>query len=364
MADWGARVSGMQLDGTRNLRGQLMMPEADGQLLGVRIAWRRVAASRWAPLLTHVSLALCTAAMFAMLLRAPLWIAIVPCAILEHRIGILLHEYIHGIPFKRRAHNLAVITFYDGLMICFGLLELFRNSHLTHHRWLNTERDPAWIERAEDIPSERTDDVVLASLRDDDADGKRASDGRVATGSGGKIVARGPREPRATAARRLSLVGPRRDEDSREPATRASGRPDVGRLDCLLDCHRPRVDGSVLVGLVCFTAAVPSSLRGAVEHHSFPGDPRFSNEYRTLIPLFNLNRHIHHHIDTGCPWYRLRFITPRPLPARCFVTHWFEVYVRRRYAMMAPMRSDWRAQLEAGAALDVTRASMALPAGE
>ena len=355
MADSGARVSGMQLDGTRNLRGQLMMPEADGQLLGVQIAWRRVATSRWAPLLTHVSLALCTAAMFAMLLRAPLWVAIVPCAILEHRIGILLHEYIHGIPFKRRAHNLAVITFYDGLMICFGLLELFRNSHLTHHRWLNTERDPAWIERAEDVPSERTDD---------DADGKRASDGRVAADPGARswIAVLASLELPQHVAYLWSALGGTKIRVSRLRVL-LGALMSVGWIVFWSAIGRGWM-GPVLVGLVCFTAAVPSSLRGAVEHHSFPGDPRFSNEYRTRIPLFTLNRHIHHHIDTGCPWYRLRFITPRPLPARCFVTHWFEVYVRRRYAMMAPMRSDWRAQLDAGAALDVARASMALPAGE
>jgi fatty acid desaturase len=357
MADSGARVSGMQLDGARNLRGQLMMPEADGQLLGVQIGWRRVAMSRWAPLLTHVSLVVCTAAMFATLLRAPLWIAIVPCAILEHRIGILLHEYIHGIPFKRRAHNLAVITFYDGLMICFGLLELFRNSHLTHHRWLNTERDPAWIERAEDGRSERTDE---------DADRERASDADTGTDSRARsrswIAVLASLELPQHVAYLWSALGGRKIRVSRLRVL-LGALMSVGWIVFWIAIGRGWI-GPVLVGLVCFTAAVPSSLRGAVEHHSFPGDPRFSNEYRTLIPLFNLNRHIHHHIDTGCPWYRLRFVTPSPLPARCFVTHWFEVYVRRRYAMMAPMRSDWRAQLEAGAALDATRRSMALPAGE
>jgi fatty acid desaturase len=291
-------------------------------------AWHRVASSRWAPLLTHASLAVCTAAMFLLLLRSPLWAAIVPCAILEHRIGILIHEYIHGIPFRRRSNNLAVITAYDGLMICFGLLELFRSSHLAHHRSLNTDRDPAW-----------SGEGVAATVR--------------ARAGSSWIVALASLElPQHLAYLRAALGGKKLR---------------VSRLRVLLGALLSASwivfwvaigrwwMGPVLVGLATFTALVPSSLRGAVEHHSFRGDPRFSNEYRALIPLFNLNRHVHHHIDPGCPWYRLSFVTGDPLPAWCFFTHWVEVYVHRRYVMMAPMRSDWRAQLDAGAALDAAR---------
>src|SRR5678816_3782463 len=62
--------------------------------------WHSFLQSRYAPLLTHASLLLLTASLFAVLLRFPFWIAFVPCAIVQHRIGVLLHEYIHGIPFE------------------------------------------------------------------------------------------------------------------------------------------------------------------------------------------------------------------------------------------------------------------------
>jgi fatty acid desaturase len=317
-----------------------MTLEPCGQPFRAAAAWQRVAASRWAPLLTHLSLAACIAAMFWLLLRAPLWMAIVPCAILEHRIGILIHEYIHGIPFKRRTHNQVVITLCDGLLLCFGLLELFRSSHLAHHRWLNTERDPAWTTALGAATVGRAD----AARRSSDPGAKP----RPWTAALGSLEL-----PQHVAYLWSALVGKR----LRVSALRVllGALMSVGWLVFWIAIGRWWM-GLVLLGLVTFTASVPSSLRGAVEHHGRPGDPRFSNEYRSFIPLFNLNRHIHHHIDPRCPWYRLCFITPNPLPAWCFVTHWIDVYVRRRYRMMAPMKSDWRAQLEAGAGLDAVKA--------
>ena len=71
---------------------------------------RRLLTSRHAPLLTHAALIALTAALFALLQRLPLWIAFVPCAIIQHRIGVLLHEYIHGIPFRRYRTNLLVLS--------------------------------------------------------------------------------------------------------------------------------------------------------------------------------------------------------------------------------------------------------------
>ena len=106
--------------------------------------WRSFLQSRYAPLLTHVSLVLLTLLLFAVLYRVPFWIAFVPAAIIQHRIGVLLHEYIHGIPFSRYRTNLAVLSIWDGLLLMFGLADLFRGTHLAHHRWLNTERDPAY----------------------------------------------------------------------------------------------------------------------------------------------------------------------------------------------------------------------------
>ena len=91
--------------------------------------------------LTHGSLIVMTVAVFALLLRAPFWLLFVPGVILPHRIGVMIHEYIHGIPFRRYAHCLTVISFYDGVLLMFGLFELFRGTHLSHHRWLNGPGD-------------------------------------------------------------------------------------------------------------------------------------------------------------------------------------------------------------------------------
>src|SRR5262249_42172526 len=132
--------------GTADLLARLNAIGAGKQEIGARpqTRWRRFLRSRHAPLLTHASLLACLATMFALLLWAPLWLALVPCLLLEHRVGILIHEYVHGIPFRRRRQNLIVIGLVDGATLSFGMLELFRASHLAHHRWLNTERDPAW----------------------------------------------------------------------------------------------------------------------------------------------------------------------------------------------------------------------------
>ena len=100
---------------------------------------------------------------------------------------------------------------------------------------------------------------------------------------------------------------------------------------------RPDMVWKILL-ISVFTTAVPVSLRGAIEHHSQPGDPGFANDYRTVIPLFNLNRHIHHHEDPRCPWYLLEFRQEPPLPAGHYFTHWFGVYWRRELVLMQPQR--------------------------
>src|SRR5512132_2523966 len=97
----------------------------------------------FAPWLTHGCLVVFTLVYYGLVLMVPFWIAFVPLVILTHRIGTLLHEYIHGIPFRRYSRNHAVVTFYDGFMLMFGTLEMFRVSHLRHHRWLNTDHDEA-----------------------------------------------------------------------------------------------------------------------------------------------------------------------------------------------------------------------------
>jgi hypothetical protein len=87
---------------------------------------------------------------------------------------------------------------------------------------------------------------------------------------------------------------------------------------------------------------IPVSFRGAIEHHSHPGDDAFANEYRVIIPLFNLNKHVHHHRVPGCPWYLLEYQTPRPLWTMHYFTHWFRVYLTHEYVLMRPQPADRR----------------------
>ena len=98
--------------------------------------------------------------MFALLLFAPFWVAFVPGVILAHRLGVMMHEYIHGIPFRKYNHCLAVLSTVDGLTLMFGTLELFRGTHLSHHRWLNTPNDSGFGE----LPATTSSNRVIATL--------------------------------------------------------------------------------------------------------------------------------------------------------------------------------------------------------
>jgi len=271
----------------------------------MQVIWQRFLHSRWAVWLTHGSLIGLTAALWALLWFAPFWIAFVPGVLLAHRIGVLLHEYLHGIPFRNYRNNLAVYGFFDGAMLMFGLMELFRGTHLTHHRWLNAVGDNAVRSATSLRPTNRWLSWLVATealqhllfLWD-------ALHGRQ------PIV----RLWRIAAAAGLSTVC-------------VLGLWYVGQMDIAW----------TLIAINAFTAFVPASLRGAVEHHGPQDAIGFANEYRVWLPLFNLNRHVHHHEDMHCPWYLLQFRTPQPLAARHYFTHWFRVYVRGDYVLMRPM---------------------------
>ena len=264
---------------------------------------RRVLTSRYAPLLTHGALVALTIALFALLLRLPVWLAFLPCAIIEHRIGVLLHEYIHGIPFTKYRRNLWVLSAYEGVLLTFGLGELFRGTHLAHHRWLNTEKDPAFAAEGPQPRGRWTGMTAFEGVQHvvyllDSFRGRHpyVTPARVAFGAGLSIAA---------------LC-----------AWIALGRADVPLA---------------LVLLTVYNTMIPVSLRGAIEHHSHPGDPGFANEYRVVIPLFNLNKHIHHHREPGRPWYLLEYQTPRPLWTVHYFTYWFRVHLTRDYVLMRPL---------------------------
>lgn len=271
----------------------------------IATAWNRFLHGRHASVLTHGSLVLMTAVHFGLLLTADFRWAFLPCVLLAHRIGVMLHEHIHGIPFRNYRHCLAVLAFYDGLLLMCGLLELFRGTHLSHHRWLNREGDSAF---AESCRPHRGNGPwrLLMSLE-------------VVQHIRFYFEAWRGLHPYVRAPRLLlGLAG---------SVAWAAFWTGVGRPDLVWK----------LVAIAVATTAVPVSLRAAVEHHSTPGDPGFANEYRVHLPLFNLNRHRHHHEQPRCPWYLLEFRTERPLPAWNYYGHWFRLHVRRELVLMRPM---------------------------
>lgn len=272
-----------------------------------RMAWAFLH-SRHAPFITHFSLIGLTGALFAILLWCPFWAAALPCVVIHSRIGVLLHEYLHGIPFRRYRDNLRVLYVFEGILISFGLFELFRGTHLAHHRWLNTENDGGF-RSARSHRSRRSLLRLVWAL-----EGFQHLGYLYEVVRGGHHYAKGRRIAVGAA---LSLVS-------------MALWIAVGSAWVIL----------FLVALNLYNGLVTSSLRGAVEHHSYTGDACFANDYKVWIPLFNLNRHVHHHVDPICPWYLLEFRTERPLPRICYFTHWYHVYVKRDYMLMQPPRRE------------------------
>jgi fatty acid desaturase len=264
--------------------------------------WRRFLHSSYAPLLTHGSLALLTVLLFTILLRVPFWLAFFPSAIVHHRIGVLLHEYIHGIPSRRYRMNLLVLSFFDGLLMMFGLTELFRGTHLAHHRWLNTERDPAFGAEQENSEKPWGTFTALEGIQ--------------------HLIYLG----QSFRGRHAYVV----------PSRIALGLAlTLGWIAFWMIVGQPTMPLKLLA-LVSYNTLIPVSFRGAVEHHSDPADPAFANEYRVVIPLFNLNKHVHHHHEPRRPWYLLEYQTERPLWTIHYFTHWFRVYLTREYVLMRP----------------------------
>ena len=266
--------------------------------------WRRFLLGRHAAWLTHGSLIVLTAALWWLLAVAPFWVAFVPGVLLTHRIGVLLHEYLHGIPFRKYRNNLAVYGLFDGLMLMFGLMELFRGTHLMHHRWLNAEGDNA-VRSAQAVAHRNR---LLSWL--------------VATEAVQHLLFLWDALHGGQPLVRLWRVA-------------AGATLSTACVLCLWQFGRGDMVWK-LIAINAFTVLVPASLRGAIEHHGPPDATGFANEYRVWITLFNLNRHVHHHEDMRCPWYLLQFRTPQPLARRHYFTHWFRVHVRRDYVLMRP----------------------------
>jgi fatty acid desaturase len=244
-----------------------------------------------------------TALLFALLLTVPFWVALIPGVMIAHRIGILLHEYFHGIPFRRYRNNLAVLSGFEGLLLLFGLLELIRGLHLAHHRWLNSDLDPA-KETVRSFKWKRLNDLLLIHT----------------TMQSVTYLIRAVRGEKAYVKRSRIWLG-------------------VGLSIAVMGAWRllghPEMVWKTLV-ISGITVLVPVSIRGAIEHHSFRGDPNFANEYEVSIPLFNANRHVHHHLEPTVPWYLLEFTTKTPLPKGNYFVHWFRAFVKHDFVLMQP----------------------------
>jgi len=269
-------------------------------------SWQGFLSSRHSVWLTHGTLILLTVSLFALLLSVSFWIAFVPGVILTHRVGVMMHEYIHGIPFRRYDYCLAVISFFDGLTLMFGLLELFRGTHLSHHRWLNSSGDSGY----DNLHVAQHPNKIIAVLMSLEVTQHIKFYWEAWHGRHPYV-----RWRRLALGVALSIAW-------------IVVWNLVGRGDIVWK----------LLILTTFTTAVPVSLRGAIEHHSHEGDLGFANEYRVLIPLFNLNRHIHHHEEPRLPWYRLEYRTGQPLHWRHYFLYWFRVYLKKDMVLMHPMK--------------------------
>ena len=279
---------------------------------------QQIVVSPYAPWITHISLGLLFATEYAFILRTPFWVMLLPCILIHHRIGILLHEYMHGIPFRRYKHNLWLLTVANSLLLTFGFQEVFRGTHLEHHRWLNTARDPGYWPPPQGGPKT----IHLRPLW---------------------LVYRSFRGDHGISLYVKRLTGARNGTHPQVELNRITVEAALSTL-CLLfwiALGIYRVPLSLV--LLHFCIWPPGAFRGTLEHSSTPGDPKFANEYRVHIPLFNMNRHIHHHIDPRCPWYLLKFKTPNTPPPSAYWTHWYHVFVKRDYVFMQPMPEAARA---------------------
>ncbi|HEX6160948.1 MAG TPA: fatty acid desaturase [Thermoanaerobaculia bacterium] len=261
--------------------------------------------------LTHVSSIVMTIAFFALLLQAPFWIAFLPAVVLAHRIGVMTHEYIHGSPFRKYSHCLLVLTSYDALMLMFGILELYRATHLAHHRWLNGPGDSSFdTSRAPAVPRSRFVQGLMAL--------------EVVQYVKFYWEALHGLHPYARPRRLLFCFA--------ATCVAIGAWIAIGRADMVWK----------LMAVTLFTAAVPAALRGAIEHYAEPDRPGFANEYKVLIPLFNLNKHIHHHEQPRLPWYLLEYRTSDPLAWHQYFLYWFRVNVGKELVLMQPMVSGPR----------------------
>jgi fatty acid desaturase len=271
--------------------------------------------SPYAPLITHMSLLALILSEFALILWSPLWAAILPCLLIHHRIGIMLHEYMHGIPFRRYKHNLLMFSTVNGLLMTFGLLEVFRGNHLAHHRWLNTEKDPGFW-NTEGAETERPA-IPLSLLV-----------GQLLRGDHGPLLY--IKLLYESVAGHHPYVRPNR--------VLIEAAMSVFWIGFWALIGLPRVPlmlAALHVGIV-----PPTAFRGAIEHTSYRGDTNFANEYKVKISLFKMNRHIHHHLDPKCPWYLLEFCTPEPLSSINYWMHWYRTFIRRDYVFMQPMKKS------------------------
>ncbi len=48
------------------------------------------------------------------------------------------------------------------------------------------------------------------------------------------------------------------------------------------------------------------------------------------------------------PWYRLRFVTPDPMPPLSYWKHWYHVFLKRDYTLMQPLRGSEKLQENEG----------------
>jgi fatty acid desaturase len=250
----------------------------------------------------------------SLLVRLPAWCLI---GFALHGIAVFMHEGAHETLFRERLVNRA-IGFLCGLPVFFSCSN-YRATHLLHHRYENTAKDP---DNLDNIPGKFLRGFVYYTW--------------YLVGTPVYILV-------------LIVTGPFRAEGRREKflclfetAFMISFYFAVFRLASLYEVWGLLIDGW-LMGLPF--AMVIANVRGLAEHtmlrHDVPPDPlkatRTTRSTRFISFFFNnQNYHLEHHLFPAMPWNNLprahRLLQPIYEARRASVGHGYLQYLRSAFS--------------------------------